>query len=124
MPGMYDVGIYDIAGFAVGAAERSRILPILGSIHPGDIVIGLASSGIHSNGYSLVRKIVELSGLDYSDQCPFSDKGVTLGQALLVPTKIYVKSVLPLIKDGMVKAFAHITGKILNHVCMTFPSLC
>lgn len=110
MPGMYDVGIYDIAGFAVGAAERSRILPILGSIHPGDIVIGLASSGIHSNGYSLVRKIVELSGLDYSDQCPFSDKGLTLGQALLVPTKIYVKSVLPLIKDGMVKAFAHITG--------------
>lgn len=109
MPGLYQPGDYDLAGFAVGAVERGTILP-RADIAAGDAVIGLASSGIHSNGFSLVRKIVERSGLGFEAPAPFApDK--TLGEALLVPTRLYVKSCLAAIrKTGAVKALAHITG--------------
>jgi len=110
MPGMYQGGEYDLAGFAVGAVERNRLLPKVDDIVPGDSIIGIASSGVHSNGFSLVRCIVELSHTKYSDRCPFSNDEQTFGEELLTPTKIYVKSVLPLLKKGKVKACAHITG--------------
>lgn len=107
MPGMYSSGEYDLAGFAVGVVERDRVLPRLADIREGDVVIGLASSGVHSNGFSLVRYCMEQNGLTFAD--PFySDK--TIGEMLLEPTKIYVRSLLPLIKDGCIKALAHITG--------------
>ncbi|MDO6963731.1 phosphoribosylformylglycinamidine cyclo-ligase [Rhizobium alvei] len=109
MPGMYREGDYDLAGFAVGAAERGQLLPA-GDINEGDVILGLASSGVHSNGYSLVRKIVELSGLNWNSQAPFNSDQ-TLGEALLTPTRIYVKPLLNAIrKTGAVKALAHITG--------------
>jgi phosphoribosylformylglycinamidine cyclo-ligase len=109
MPGLYQPGDYDLAGFAVGAAERGTILP-RGDIGAGDVVIGLASSGVHSNGFSLVRKIVERSGLPFDAPAPFAP-GKTLGEALLVPTRLYVKSCLAAIrKTAAVKALAHITG--------------
>jgi phosphoribosylformylglycinamidine cyclo-ligase len=109
MPGMYAGGDYDLAGFAVGAAERSAILPHK-DIAAGDVVLGLASSGVHSNGYSLVRKIVERSGLAYTAPAPFAP-GKTLGAALLEPTRIYVKAALAAHREtGAVKALAHITG--------------
>ena len=111
MPGIYHDKDYDLAGFAVGAVARHAVLPNLSSIQASDVVIGLPSSGIHSNGFSLVRKIVEDCGYTYSDQCPYTDDHVTLGESLLTPTKIYVYSVLPLMKQGKIKAFAHITGK-------------
>ncbi len=109
MPGMYRDGDYDLAGFAVGAAERDRLLP-RGDISEGDIILGLASSGVHSNGFSLVRRIVEVSGLGWQSDAPFAS-GKTLGEALLTPTRIYVKPLLAAIKasDG-IKALAHITG--------------
>ncbi|TWH02482.1 phosphoribosylformylglycinamidine cyclo-ligase [Ochrobactrum sp. J50] len=109
MPGMYRDGDYDLAGFAVGAAERDRLLP-RGDIAEGDVILGLASSGVHSNGFSLVRRIVELSGLGWKSDAPFQP-GVTLGEALLTPTRIYVKPLLAAIRasDG-IKALAHITG--------------
>jgi phosphoribosylformylglycinamidine cyclo-ligase len=109
MPGMYHGGDYDLAGFAVGAVERENVLP-RADVGPGDIILGLASSGPHSNGYSLIRKLVEVSGLAYSDAAPFAP-GKTLGEALLTPTRIYVKPILATLKatDG-VKALAHITG--------------
>jgi phosphoribosylformylglycinamidine cyclo-ligase len=109
MPGMYREGDYDLAGFAVGAAERGRLLPS-GAIAAGDVLLGLASSGVHSNGYSLVRRIVDMSGLGYDAPAPF-DASVTLGEALMRPTRIYVRSVLSAIHEtGAVKALAHITG--------------
>src|SRR4051794_7413215 len=109
MPGLYKDGDYDLAGFAVGAAERGTLLP-RADIAPGDAVIGLASSGVHSNGFSLVRKIVEMSGLGYDAQAPFSPV-MTLGGALLTPTRLYVKSCLRAIREtGAVKGLAHITG--------------
>lgn len=109
MPGMYKDGDYDLAGFAVGAAERADILP-RPTVAAGDIILGLASSGVHSNGYSLVRKVVARSGLGYADPAPFAP-GLTLGAALLQPTRIYVKSVLAAIRaTGAIKALAHITG--------------
>jgi len=109
MPGMYSHGDYDLAGFAVGAAERGRLLPA-GDISEGDVILGLASSGVHSNGYSLVRKIVTLSGLAWDAPAPF-DSAKSLGEALLTPTKIYVKPLLKAIREtGAIKALAHITG--------------
>jgi phosphoribosylformylglycinamidine cyclo-ligase len=109
MPGLYKDGDYDLAGFAVGAAERGTLLPSP-DIAAGDAVIGLASSGVHSNGFSLVRKIVERSGLGYEAQAPFAPV-MTLGGALLTPTRLYVKSCLAAIREsGAIKGLAHITG--------------
>jgi len=109
MPGLYKDGDYDLAGFAVGAAERGSLLP-RADIAVGDTVLGLASSGVHSNGFSLVRKIVEASGLGFDAPAPFSPV-MTLGGALLTPTRLYVRSCLRAIREtGAVKALAHITG--------------
>ncbi len=109
MPGLYHGSDYDLAGFAVGAVERKKILP-RADVGPGDVILGLASSGPHSNGYSLIRKIVAMSGVAYEAPSPFS-KGQSLAQSLLTPTRIYVKSVLSVLKTGKsVKALAHITG--------------
>ena len=105
MPGMYKAGDYDLAGFAVGAVERDQILPR--PTNAGDILIGLKSSGVHSNGYSLARFILEKNLVNFSDK--FSAEK-TVGEALLTPTKIYVKSCLEAIKTGKVKALSHITG--------------
>src|ERR1700761_5363047 len=109
MPGMYGEGDYDLAGFSVGAVDRDKVLPKLDRQAPGDTIIGLGSSGPHSNGYSLIRRIVERSGLSWDAPAPFED-GKTLGEALMAPTRIYVKSLLPLLKAGLVKCGAHITG--------------
>jgi len=108
MPGMYADGDYDLAGFAVGAAERERIIDG-GGVMAGDVILGLASSGVHSNGFSLVRKIVDGAGLSYDGPAPF-DPSRSLGDALLTPTRIYVKSCLGAARGGEVKALAHITG--------------
>jgi phosphoribosylformylglycinamidine cyclo-ligase len=109
MPGLYRGGDYDLAGFAVGAAERGSLLP-RGNITAGDAVLGLASSGVHSNGFSLVRRIVEASGVAFDAPAPFSPV-MTLAGALLTPTKLYVRSCLRAIREtGAVKALAHITG--------------
>lgn len=109
MPGMYSKGDYDLAGFAVGAAERGELLPA-GDISEGDVILGLSSSGVHSNGFSLVRKIVEVSGLAWDAPAPFAE-GKSLGAALLTPTRIYVKPLLKAIKETKaLKALAHITG--------------
>ena len=109
MAGMYAEGEYDLAGFAVGAVGRNHILPK--DVGVGDRLLGLRSSGVHSNGYSLVRKCVERSGLAWTDPSPFQPElGLSLGDALLCPTKIYVKALLPLVKEGLVKGMAHITG--------------
>ena len=109
MPGMYGEGDYDLAGFSVGAVERGAVLPRLADQQAGDVIIGLASSGPHSNGYSLVRRIVERSGLAWDAPAPFAP-GQSLAQALMAPTRIYIKSVLPQIKAGRIKGCAHITG--------------
>ena len=109
MPGMYHDKDYDLAGFAVGAAERGTLLP-RADIGAGDVLVAIASSGVHSNGYSLVRKIVEISGIDWYLDAPFQ-KGTTLSDALLTPTRIYVKPLLSALKAGIgIKALAHITG--------------
>ncbi len=124
MPGMYAGGDYDLAGFAVGAVERGR--QITGaSVKAGDVVLGLASSGVHSNGYSLVRKVVSVAGLDYAKPAPFA--AGPLGQALLTPTRIYVKSCLAAIRaggsPGGVKALAHITGGgLLENIPRVLPA--
>jgi len=109
MPGMYAPGHYDLAGFVVGAVERTDVLPKTEDMKAGDVLIALPSSGPHANGYSLVRRIVERSGLKWDDKAPFDDK-LTLGEALLAPTRIYVKSVLQLIRLKRIKGLAHITG--------------
>ena len=109
MPGMYAGGDYDLAGFCVGAVNRDGVLPKLDAQRRGDLLIGLGSSGPHSNGYSLIRKIVELSGLGWDAPAPFAP-GQSLAEALMTPTRIYVESVLPLAKAGLVKGCAHITG--------------
>ena len=109
MPGMYAAEDYDLAGFSLGAVERGRALPRLDDQRPGDLMIGLASTGPHSNGYSLIRRIVEVSGLGWDAPAPFAP-GKSLAEALLAPTRIYIKSVLPLIKRGLIKGGAHITG--------------
>jgi len=109
MPGMYDGKDFDLAGFVVGAAERGSLLPLEDDMKDGDVLIGMASSGPHSNGYSLIRKVVELSGLAWTHDAPFAP-GHTLTEALLTPTKLYVKSLLPIIRDEKLKGLAHITG--------------
>ncbi|MCX5511907.1 phosphoribosylformylglycinamidine cyclo-ligase [Kaistia algarum] len=109
MPGLYKEGDYDLAGFAVGAVERAGLLP-RGDVAEGDVLLGLGSSGVHSNGFSLVRRIVELSGADYAAPAPF-DAERSLGRALLAPTRIYVRPLLAAIrKTSAIKAMAHITG--------------
>lgn len=109
MPGMYGAGDYDLAGFCVGAVDRKGVLPRLGDQRAGDLLIGVGSSGPHSNGYSLIRKIVERSGLAWDAPAPYAPDE-TLAGTLMAPTRIYIRSVLPLIKAGLVKAVAHITG--------------
>ena len=109
MPGMYAPGEYDLAGFSVGAVERGEVLPRLDEQKPGDVVIGVGSSGPHSNGYSLIRKIVERSGLGWEAEAPFA-VGQTLAEALMEPTRIYIRSILPVMKSGRVSGGAHITG--------------
>jgi phosphoribosylformylglycinamidine cyclo-ligase len=106
MPGMYHRGDFDLAGFAVGAMERGTDLPA--GVTAGDVLLGLASDGVHSNGYSFVRKVVDLSGLGWDAPAPFADG--TLGGALLVPTRLYVKPALAAVRAGGVHALAHITG--------------
>lgn len=109
MPGMYHNKDYDLAGFAVGAAERNQLLPT-NDIEPGDVLVALASSGVHSNGFSLVRKLVDISGVSYAEPAPFAPDQ-TLGEALLTPTRIYVKSILNALKSAhKIKALVHITG--------------
>ena len=109
MPGVYAKDDYDLAGFAVGAAERGTLLP-KANIGAGDVLIGLASSGVHSNGFSLVRRIVQRSGLAWDAPAPFA-AGKTLAEALLVPTRLYVKPLLKVLRKGApIKALAHITG--------------
>jgi phosphoribosylformylglycinamidine cyclo-ligase len=109
MPGLYAQGDYDLAGFAVGAVEREALLPRK-DLEAGDILLALASSGVHANGFSLVRRIVEKAGLRLRDPAPFA-KSKSLGEALLTPTRIYVRELLATIRDtSSVKALAHITG--------------
>jgi phosphoribosylformylglycinamidine cyclo-ligase len=107
MPGMYAGADYDLAGFSVGAAERDALLPK--NVSPGDTLLGLASTGPHSNGFSLVRRIVAASALGWDAPAPFAP-GENLGRALMAPTKIYVRSLLALHRAGLLKAAAHITG--------------
>jgi phosphoribosylaminoimidazole synthetase len=109
MPGLYAGGDYDLAGFCLGAVRRDGVLPRLDAQRAGDVLIGLASSGAHSNGYSLIRRIVDRSGLAWGAPCPF-DPNATLATALMAPTRIYVRSVLPIAKAGRLKGCAHITG--------------
>src|SRR5260370_956589 len=113
MPGMYAEGDFDLAGFAVGAAERDALLP-RSDIAPGDVVLGLMASGVHSNGFSLVRSVVARSGLGYGDPAPFPSthlSDISLGQALLEPTRIYVKPLLAVMQaTGAINGLAHITG--------------
>ncbi|CAO2632384.1 Trifunctional purine biosynthetic protein adenosine-3 [Lemmus lemmus] len=118
MPDMYPPGEYDLAGFAVGAMERDQKLPQLERIVEGDVVVGVASSGLHSNGFSLVRKIVARSSLQYSSPAP----GGSPGDLLLTPTRIYSHSLLPVIRSGRVKALAHITGGgLLENIPRVLP---
>ena len=109
MPGMYEGDDFDLAGFVVGAAERGKLLPLEDDMSEGDILIGLASSGPHSNGYSLIRKIVEISGLAWDAPAPFSSE-LSMAETLLAPTRIYVKTIVPMIANGNIKGLAHITG--------------
>jgi phosphoribosylformylglycinamidine cyclo-ligase len=106
MPGMYHKGDFDLAGFAVGAMERGQDLPR--GVAEGDVLLGLTSNGVHSNGYSFVRKVVDLSGMGWNDASPFSEG--TLGEALLAPTRLYVKQALAAIRAGGVHGLAHVTG--------------
>jgi len=106
MPGMYPAGDFDLAGFAVGAMERGQDLPR--EVSAGDVLLGLGSDGVHSNGYSLVRKLVEISGLSWEADCPWTEG--SLGEVLLTPTRLYVKPALAAVRAGGVHALAHITG--------------
>jgi len=109
MPGLYAAQDYDLAGFALGAVERDALLP-RADIVPGDVILGLTASGVHSNGFSLVRRVIAEAGLSLGSPAPFSPNQ-SLGEALLTPTRIYVKAALAALKAGPgIKAFAHITG--------------
>jgi phosphoribosylformylglycinamidine cyclo-ligase len=123
MPGFYAPGDFDLAGFAVGAVERGHELPRRNSIQAGDVLLGIASSGVHSNGYSLVRRLVADVGMKWSDPAPFN-RDMSLGEALLVPTRIYVKSILNVLRQGQgIKALAHITGSgALGKLCRILPT--
>jgi phosphoribosylformylglycinamidine cyclo-ligase len=109
MPGMYPPGHYDLAGFVVGAVDRDKVMPRMADMAAGDVLIGVASSGPHSNGYSLIRRIIARDGLSYTGPSPFSGRQ-TLGEALLTPTRLYAPLILPLIRSGRLKGLAHITG--------------
>ena len=123
MPGMYASGDYDLAGFCVGAVERDQVLTGA-DIAPGDVILGLASSGVHSNGFSLVRRLIADNGW-MLDRPALFDHDSLLGDVLLVPTKIYVKSLLPLIRGGLVKGLAHITGGgLLENIPRVLPETC
>jgi phosphoribosylformylglycinamidine cyclo-ligase len=120
MPGMYAAGDYDLAGFAVGAVERGAVLDGSG-VQPGDVVLGLAASGVHSNGFSLVRRIVEQAGLAYDAPAPFAPERA-LGEALLTPTRLYVKSCRAGLATGGIRALAHITGGgLLENIPRVLP---
>jgi len=120
MPGMYGAGDYDLAGFAIGAAERGQLLT--GErVAPGDVILGLASNGAHANGFSLIRRIVADAGVSFDAPAPF-DATQSLGEALLRPTRIYVKSTLGAIRSEKVKALAHITGGgLLENIPRVLP---
>jgi phosphoribosylformylglycinamidine cyclo-ligase len=123
MPGMYAEGDYDLAGFCVGAVNRDKVLTGA-EIAPGDIIFGLASSGVHSNGFSLVRKIIAERGWDLDERFPWTE-GRTLADVLLEPTRIYVRSLLPLVQEGMVRGLAHITGGgLLENIPRVMPDGC
>jgi phosphoribosylformylglycinamidine cyclo-ligase len=123
MPGMYAAGDYDLAGFCVGAVERDKVLTGA-AIAPGDLILGLASSGVHSNGFSLVRRIIEQEGWDIDKPLP-GEGGRTLAEVLLEPTRIYVRSLLPLIQQGRIKGLAHITGGgLLENIPRVLPGGC
>jgi phosphoribosylformylglycinamidine cyclo-ligase len=123
MPGMYAEGDYDLAGFCVGAVERDRVLTGA-TISPGDIILGLASSGVHSNGFSLVRRIIEREGWKLHEQLP-GESGRTLGEVLLEPTHIYVRALLPLVQQGCIRGLAHITGGgLLENLPRVLPDNC
>ncbi len=118
MPGMYPPGEYDLAGFCVGAVEKSKILNGTNTVAEGDIVLGLASSGLHSNGFSLVRKCIERAG----DATPTTLDGKPFKEALMEPTRLYVKNVLAALKDHPIKALAHITGGgLLENIPRVLP---
>ncbi len=120
MPGMYAEGDYDLAGFCVGAVERDKVLTGA-DISPGDVILGLASSGVHSNGFSLVRRIITDNGWKLDEPLP-SAGGRTLSEVLLEPTRIYVRSLLPLVQQGRVKGLAHITGGgLLENIPRVMP---
>ena len=122
MPGMYTAEDYDLAGFCVGAVERDKVLTGR-DIAPGDVILGLASSGVHSNGFSLVRRIIETQGWDLDQTFP--SLGRSLGAALLEPTTIYVRRLLPLVQQGKIKGLAHITGGgILENIPRVLPESC
>jgi phosphoribosylformylglycinamidine cyclo-ligase len=123
MPGMYASGDYDLAGFCVGAVERDKVLTGE-KIAPGDVVLGLGSSGVHSNGFSLVRRIVADEGWNLEERLP-GEGNQTLGEALLEPTRIYVRSLLPLVQQDKVKGLAHITGGgLLENIPRVLPESC
>ncbi|XP_041834967.1 trifunctional purine biosynthetic protein adenosine-3 isoform X2 [Melanotaenia boesemani] len=122
MPGVYAPGEYDLAGFCVGAVERGALLPQLEDVAEGDLLIGVASSGVHSNGFSLVRKVLESADISYSSPAPFGRQGETVGEVLLTPTKIYSRLLLPILRHGAVKAYAHITGGgLLENIPRVLP---
>ncbi|KAL0883449.1 hypothetical protein ABMA27_016828 [Loxostege sticticalis] len=123
MPGMYEPGAYDIAGFALGVVERTHVLPKINDITVGDIIIGLPSNGVHSNGFSLIHKLMKKTGLTLQDKAPFSKEGLTLGEELIKPTRIYVRAVLPALQGGRVKAVAHVTGGgLVDNIPRVIPS--
>jgi len=123
MPGMYAEGDYDLAGFCVGAVERDQVLTGA-RISPGDVILGLASSGVHSNGFSLVRQIIAQQGWNLDEPLP-GEANRTLGDVLLEATRIYVRSLLPLVQEGRIKGFAHITGGgLLENIPRVLPDGC